>query len=134
MVGLQQQDDLVHRQLVVATSRGQRLLRGGHVPVSPASPVTGQGRSSLPRPERLCGQRDLVLLETAEVSRADAVVIGRRGRGLSRRLLGSVARFCTGSGVPTAAHRDDELRERPSPPYFSRLRAMTMRWTWLVPS
>lgn len=41
--------------------------------------------------EVLCGQPDLVLLEAAEAEQADAIVIGRRGRGLSARLLGSVA-------------------------------------------
>ncbi|UOX99937.1 universal stress protein [Blastococcus sp. PRF04-17] len=45
--------------------------------------------------EVLCGQPDLVLLEAAEVEEADAVVIGRRGRGLSHRLLGSVAESLT---------------------------------------
>ncbi|MCF6735538.1 universal stress protein [Blastococcus sp. KM273129] len=45
--------------------------------------------------EVLCGQPDLVLLEAAEAEKADALVIGRRGRGLSHRLLGSVAESLT---------------------------------------
>jgi len=45
--------------------------------------------------EVICGQPDLVLLEAAEAERADALVIGRRGRGLSHRLLGSVAESLT---------------------------------------
>ena len=49
--------------------------------------------SSVPQPvtETLCGQPDRVLIETAEAEGADVVVVGRRGRGLSHRLLGSVA-------------------------------------------
>lgn len=45
--------------------------------------------------EVLCGQPDLVLLEAAAAEKADALVIGRRGRGLSDRLLGSVAESLT---------------------------------------
>jgi nucleotide-binding universal stress UspA family protein len=45
--------------------------------------------------EVLCGQPDLVLLEAVEAEKADALVIGRRGRGLSHRLLGSVAESLT---------------------------------------
>jgi nucleotide-binding universal stress UspA family protein len=45
--------------------------------------------------EVLCGQPALVLLAAAEAEKADALVIGRRGRGLSRRLLGSVAEELT---------------------------------------
>ncbi|WP_409330467.1 universal stress protein [Trujillonella humicola] len=45
--------------------------------------------------ELRCGQPDLVLLEAAEAAGADAIVIGRRGRGLSHRLLGSVAQSLT---------------------------------------
>jgi nucleotide-binding universal stress UspA family protein len=37
------------------------------------------------------GQPDRVLLETADAEGADVLVVGRRGRGLSHRLLGSVA-------------------------------------------
>jgi nucleotide-binding universal stress UspA family protein len=43
----------------------------------------------------VCGQPDLVLLEAAGAEAADALVIGRRGRGLSHRLLGSVAQSLT---------------------------------------
>jgi len=43
----------------------------------------------------LCGQPDRVLLETAHAEEADVIVIGRRGRGVSRRLLGSVAETLT---------------------------------------
>jgi nucleotide-binding universal stress UspA family protein len=45
--------------------------------------------------EVLCGQPDVVLLEAAGAEAADALVIGRRGRGLSHRLLGSVAQSLT---------------------------------------
>ena len=54
-------------------------------------PPTG----SAPGLEVLCGQPDLALLEAAEAEKADAIVLGRRGRGLSRRLLGSVAQSLT---------------------------------------
>ncbi|MFR9806975.1 universal stress protein [Pseudonocardia sp. RS010] len=61
--------------------------------------------------EVLCGQPDLVLLEAAATEQADALVIGRRGRGLSHRLLGSVARSLTQrSPVPVL------LAGRPVPP------------------
>ncbi len=45
--------------------------------------------------EVVCGQPDRVLLESARREGADVIVIGRRGRGLSRRLLGSVAESVT---------------------------------------
>lgn len=38
-----------------------------------------------------CGQPARVLLEIAHAEAADVLVLGRRGRGFSRRLLGSVA-------------------------------------------
>jgi nucleotide-binding universal stress UspA family protein len=41
------------------------------------------------------GQPARVLLEIAEAEQADVLVIGRRGRGLSHRLLGSVAEAAT---------------------------------------
>lgn len=41
------------------------------------------------------GQPDLVLMEAAAAITADVLVIGRRGRGASRVLLGSVARSLT---------------------------------------
>jgi nucleotide-binding universal stress UspA family protein len=44
-----------------------------------------------PRTEIVCGRPDLVLLDVAEAEGADVVVVGRRGKGLSHRLLGSVA-------------------------------------------
>lgn len=45
--------------------------------------------------EVLGGQPDRMLLAAAETEQADALVIGRRGRGLSRRFLGSVAESLT---------------------------------------
>jgi hypothetical protein len=38
------------------------------------------------------------------------------------------------TGVPTATHQAGDLRGRRSMRYFRRLRAITMRWIWLVPS
>ncbi|MCZ2811678.1 universal stress protein [Modestobacter sp. VKM Ac-2979] len=48
-----------------------------------------------------CGQPARVLLEIARAEAADVLVLGRRGRGFSRRLLGSVAeRLAHEAGVP----------------------------------
>ncbi len=57
------------------TQRAGWWPAGGHEPVT----------------EVLCGQPDRVLLATAEAEGSDVVVVGRRGHGLSHRLLGSVA-------------------------------------------
>jgi nucleotide-binding universal stress UspA family protein len=71
----------------VAQQRWHELLeeRAGWLPPDGPSPVL----------EVLCGQPDILLLEAAAAEKADALVIGRRGRGLSRRLLGSVAESLT---------------------------------------
>ncbi|MBP2368156.1 universal stress protein [Pseudonocardia parietis] len=61
--------------------------------------------------EVLYGQPDLVLLEAAANEQADVLVIGRRGRGLSHVLLGSVARSLTRrSPIPVL------LSGQPTPP------------------
>jgi hypothetical protein len=39
-----------------------------------------------------------------------------------------------GPGATDATRHQVDLRERRSTDYFRRLRAITMRWTWLVPS
>ncbi|SFF53631.1 Nucleotide-binding universal stress protein, UspA family [Blastococcus tunisiensis] len=46
---------------------------------------------AVPVPRLRYGQPDRVLLETADAEGADVLVVGRRGRGLSHLLLGSVA-------------------------------------------
>jgi nucleotide-binding universal stress UspA family protein len=46
---------------------------------------------AVPVPTLRYGQPDRVLLETADAEGADVLVVGRRGRGLSHLLLGSVA-------------------------------------------
>ncbi len=67
----------------------------------------------------LAGQPDRVLVATAEAEGSDVVVVGRRGHGLSHRLLGSVADAVSRqTRVPvllaggTEAHSEDALRDR----------------------
>ena len=86
-----------------------RRLELHHLLTTRASWLPAKGPS--PLLEVLCGQPDLVLLEAAATEKADAVVIGRRGRGLSHRLLGSVAQSLSRRApVPV-------LLARPTPPH-----------------
>jgi nucleotide-binding universal stress UspA family protein len=64
--------------------------------------------------EVACGEPGNVLLDLAEAEGADVVVVGRRGRGLSHRLLGSVAdRLVTRSARPVLLPAATDRAGRP---------------------
>ncbi|GAA4735416.1 hypothetical protein GCM10023328_14420 [Modestobacter marinus] len=63
-----------------------------------------------------CGQPARVLQEVAIAESADVLVLGRRGRGFSRRLMGSVAaRLMHEAAVPVVVAPDAVVREQEVP-------------------